>query len=557
MKGAVKIYCVNTGNYHYIGGGSTISELYGLIADLIDFEPICAKVNNRTVGLDFVIFSSLQIEFVSKLTPSGSRVYTRSLCMILHKAIKDIYPNSRLRIEHSVSKGHYCLTQGEELVINADTVMQIKERMMAIVEADMPFIRHEALTKDVIEIFRKNNLMDKVKLLDDNHKIYSTYYTLDGTVDSYYSALAPTSGAISVFNLIPYKGGMLLLSFDANNPSVAVEPIMQEKMYQAFTDQLDFNKVLGINNVGELNAVVAQERAPLLINVAEVMHEKLIAAIAEDIAKRFKKGGAKVVLIAGPSSSGKTTTTKRLGVHLITNLIRPKMISLDDYFLNRENTPLDEYGEYDFESLYSLDLELFNSDLNRLINGEQVVIPKFNFETGSRICNDGNAIKLEDDEILLIEGIHGLNPELTAQIEDKMKYLVYVSALTTLSIDDHNWVPTTDNRLIRRIIRDYKYRGTSASQTIARWASVRRGEEKWIFPFQENADAMFNSSLIFELAAYKKYAYPILSSVPRDTPEYSEANRLIAFLDYFTPINAKQIPATSLLREFLGGSIYE
>lgn len=557
MNSAVEIYCKNTGNYHSVNGGNTLCELYALIADMIGFEPICAKVNNKTVGLDFVIFAPLHIEFVPRTAPSGMRVYTRSLCMILHKAVSDIYPNSKLRIEHSVSKGHYCITHGDNLVINAESVSQIKARMMAIVKEDLPFIRHEALTGDVIEVFRQNNLMDKVQLMETIHRVYSTYYTLGGTVDSYYSALAPSSGAISVFNLIPYKDGMLLLSFDSNNPNQAVEPIEQEKMYRAFTDQLDFNEVLRINNVGELNSIVSNGKAPLLINVAEVMHEKLIAEIAEDIAKRFQQGGAKVVLIAGPSSSGKTTTTKRLGVHLITNLIRPKMISLDDYFLNREDTPIDEFGEYDFESLYSLDLELFNSDLNRLINGERVIIPKFNFETGSRICNDGNAMQLAADEILLIEGIHGLNPELTAHIEDKMKYRVYVSALTTLSIDDHNWVPTTDNRLLRRIIRDYKYRGTSAIQTIARWASVRRGEEKWIFPYQENADAMFNSSLIFELAAYKEYAYPILSGVPRDTPEYSEANRLIAFLDYFTPINTKQIPATSLLREFLGGSIYE
>lgn len=555
MKGTVEIYCVNTAHYHTVSGGDTIGELCGLIADLLDFEPICAKVNNKTVGLDYVIFSAVQIEFVPRTTPSGSRVYTRSLCMILNKAFKELFPSSNLRIEHSISKGHYCLSEGVKFT--AESVTAIKERMMAIVNEDIPFLRHEALTRDVKEIFRTSNLLDKVQLLDSTHKIYTTYYSLGGTVDSYYGALAPSSGAIKVFDLIPYKEGMLLLSFDKENPDKAVAPIPQEKMYRAFTEQLDFTEILGISNIGELNAIVSQERAPLLINVAEVMHEKMIAAIAEDIAERFRRGGAKVVLLAGPSSSGKTTTTKRLGVHLITNLIRPKMISLDDYFVDREHTPLDEYGEYDYESLYALDLELFNSDLNRLINGERVVIPKFNFQTGARICNDANAIKLESDEILLIEGIHGLNPELTAHIEECMKYRVYVSALTTLSIDDHNWIPTTDNRLLRRIIRDYKYRGTSASQTIARWQSVRRGEEKWIFPYQENADAMFNSSLIFELAAFKEYAYPILSSVPRDTPEYSEANRLLTFLDYFTPINSTQIPAASLLREFLGGSIYE
>ena len=381
------------------------------------------------------------------------------------------------------------------------------------------------------------------------------YYTIDGTPDSYYGNLAPSTGYINRFNLIPFKDGALLLSVNPKDISQHKEPVKQEKMFQAFTDYVKLNRIIGLTNVGDLNNAIAGNKASMLINVAEAVHNQRFARIAEQITERYREGGARVVLIAGPSSSGKTTSAMRLSIQLLTNFLVPKKISLDDYFVNREDTPKDADGEYDYESLYALDLKQFNTDLNRLIAGEEVDMPTYDFQSGRRVYK-GNKLKLGENNILLIEGIHGLNPELTKSIPENQKYRVYVSALTTLSIDDHNWVPTTDNRLLRRIIRDHKYRGVSAQQTIARWQSVRRGEDKWIFPYQENADATFNSSLLFELAVMKNYAEPLLRSVPHSTPEYAEAFRLRALLSYFLPLSERDIPSTSLLREFLGGSSF-
>ncbi|MDE6490976.1 MAG: nucleoside kinase, partial [Muribaculaceae bacterium] len=383
----------------------------------------------------------------------------------------------------------------------------------------------------------------------------TVYYRLDGICDSYYGCLAPSTGMLDVFDLIPYKAGMLLLGRDPDNPGMPQKPVEQEKMFRAFTEYTEFNRVVGVGDVGELNDAVARRQSSMLINVAEALHDKKIGRISDDILRHYDEGGARIVMVAGPSSSGKTTFTKRLAIQLMTNLLTPKMISLDDYFVNREMSPRDESGDYDYESLYALDLKQFNADLQALLDGREVELPYYNFELGRREYR-GNRIRLTDNSVLLIEGIHGLNPELTASIDQRMKYRIYVSALTTLSIDDHNWVPTTDNRLLRRIIRDYKYRGVSATETIRRWPSVRRGEEKWIFPYQENADAMFNSSLLFELGVMKEYGEEILKGVPRDVPEYAEAHRLRKFLSYFSPIGDRLIPPTSLLREFLGGSSF-
>jgi uridine kinase len=459
-----------------------------------------------------------------------------------------------LRIEHSISRGYYCRLEGKKTTSD-DVVAQIRSRMQEIVAENIPFVRKEQLTDDVITIFERQGLHDKVQLLKTTHDLYTVYYELGNICDSYYGNLATSTGQIDVFDLIPYKEGMLLLGFDKQNPSQPATPSVQEKMFNAFTEYTSFNRIIGIKNVGELNSATLRGKTSDLINVAEALHEKKIGRISDDITSRYKEGGARIVLIAGPSSSGKTTTTKRLAIQLMTNLLVPKLISLDDYFVDRVNTPLDEDGEYDYESLYALDLEQFNHDLNALLNGEEVALPTYNFERGCREYK-GNTLKLEENSILLIEGIHGLNPDLTSHIDEKMKYKLYVSALTTLSIDDHNWVPTTDNRLLRRIIRDAKYRGVSAESTIKRWPSVRRGEEKWIFPYQENADAMFNSSLLFELGVIKEYGEEVLKHVPRDIPEYGEAIRLRRFLNYFTPISDQVIPHTSLLREFLGGSSF-
>ncbi len=550
----LSIYCTNTGSYIDINGGETLADIFNRLDPKPAFNPICARVNNKTEWLGFRVYSPKQVEFLSSSTPSGHRVYVRSLCMLLYKALSDCYPGTRLRIEHSVSRGYYCrLFKGAEAT--PEVIERLRTRMKELIDADIPFERHERLTKDAIEIFKAQGLNDKVRLLRSVHNLYTAYYSLGDLCDSYYGCLAPSTGHLRGFDLRPYKAGFLLLGHDPQNPMVAQTPSVQEKMYAAFTDYLRFNQVIGVRNVGEQNIAVEEGRSATLINVAEALHVKHIGIIADKITERFNNGGARIVLIAGPSSSGKTTFTKRLGVQLLCNLLEPKMISLDDYFINRDLTPRDEDGDYDFESLYALDLEQFNTDLNRLIAGEEVELPSYNFERGMREYR-GNRIHLNDNSILLIEGIHGLNPELTAGVDEKMKYRVYVSALTTLAIDDHSWVPTTDNRLLRRIIRDHKYRGVNATETIRRWPSVRRGEERWIFPYQENADSMFNSSLIFELAVMKDYAEDLLRNVPHDIPEYGEAWRLRSFLSYFTSIEPDMIPPTSLLREFLGGSSF-
>ena len=554
MTKKMNIFCKNIGAYVSFTGGETLQEIYNRLSDQINISPICARVNNKTEDMNYPVFGPKQVEFLSRESGSGRRVYVRSLCMILYKAICDVMPGVCLRIEHSVANGNYCRLEGKKTLSN-DDVTAIRTRMQEIVAENIPFRRKEELTEDVIKLFERQGLTDKVKLLKHNHDLYTVYYKLDNVCDSYYGNLASTTGQIDVFDLLPYKDGLLLLSFDRKNPSQPAKPTEQEKMFKAFTEYTDFNHIIGIKNVGELNSATLRGKTSDLINVAEALHEKKIGRISDEITSRYKEGGARIVLIAGPSSSGKTTTTKRLAIQLMTNLLVPKLISLDDYFVNRENTPLDEDSEYDYESLYALDLEQFNKDLNALIAGEEVELPYYNFETGQREYR-GNRIKLGENTILLIEGIHGLNPELTAHIEEKMKYKLYVSALTTISIDNHNWIPTTDNRLLRRIIRDSKYRGVSAESTIKRWPSVRRGEEKWIFPYQENADAMFNSSLLFELGVIKEYGEEVLKHVPRNIPEYGEAYRLRCFLNYFTPISDQMIPSTSLLREFLGGSSF-
>lgn len=557
MERNIQIFCKNTGEYMDIAGGETLLEIATRIKDKLKFKPICAHVNNKTEGLKYPIFMPKMIEFFDCTHPSGKRLYIRSLCMILIKAVHDLFPERRLRIEHSISKGYYCVFT-DDSDISEESVANIKTRMNKIVAENIPFCSHNKLTSDVIEKFKSSGNKNNAELLQWSDNLYTTYHQLDDIIDVYYGELAPSTAYISVFDLKKYKNGMLLLPPDLTKQPVApCEPIKQEKLFKAFTDNISFNKIVGVQDVLDLNKVATQEgnEMRMLINVAETLHEKAIGKIADQIAERFHEGGAKVVLIAGPSSSGKTTTTKRLSVQLLANLIRPQMISLDDYFVNRENTPRDETGDYDYESLYALDLEQLNKDITDLIAGKEVALPTYDFTSGKRIYK-GNTLKLTENSVLLMEGIHGLNPELTKAIPDKQKFKVYVSALTTLSLDDHNWVPTTDNRLLRRIVRDYKYRGASALDTISRWQSVRRGEEKWIFPFQENADAMFNSSLIFELGIMKDFAEPILRQVPHNVPEYAEAYRLLRFLSYFKAIKAEQVPSNSLLREFLGGSTF-
>ena len=554
MSDTLKVFCRNIGRYIPITGGMTLADIYTTVSHLVDITPVCARVNNKTEDLSFKVFAPKMVEFLPLGDPASLRCYIRSLCMVLYKAVTEKLPGARLVMEHAVSSGYYFRILGVD-IDPAVTAPMLRETIAGIVARDIPFERKERLTTDVIQIFKRQGLYDKAKLLESLHELYTVYYRLDGICDSYIGNLVPSTGMLSTFDLIPYEEGFLLLGPDPADISRVATPIPQPKLYRAFTDYVRFNNIMGIHNAGDVNAIVEQKSTSMMINVAEALHTKYIGAIADDITARYRNGGSRVVLIAGPSSSGKTTFTKRLAVQLLTNLIRPVMISLDDYFVNRDVTPRDETGDYDFESLYALDLPLFNDHLNRLIAGEEIDLPTYNFELGCRQYN-GNRICLTDNTILLIEGIHGLNPELTRLVDEKMKYRIYVSALTTLSIDDHNWMSTTDNRLLRRIIRDYKYRGTPPLETIRRWPSVRRGEQKWIFPYQENADSMFNSSLLFEMGVMKEEADNVLRSVPRDTPEYAQAYRLRRILACFLPIPAGVIPPTSLLREFLGGSSF-
>ena len=554
----IKIFCLNTRSFIDVEGGLTLMQLAVRLGSDLDFTPICARVNNKTENLAFSIYQPKQVEFLPAESPTGRRVVARSLCMLLYRAVYEINPDLRLRFEHSISKGILCniYDAGQRPFVPDDVfVGRVNEIMRRLVEQNIPFMEREAPTPDVTAIFRRQGLESKALLLDTAAELYTSYYTLDGVADSYYSALAPTTGFLRVFDVVKYHDGLLLLGPDTSNPDLPQQPETQEKMLAAYKEHVLFNRTIKVSDVGQLNVAVRERHTAQLINVAEAMHEKYLGKIAARIAALHAEGGARIVMLAGPSSSGKTTTCKRLGIQLMTNLLTPKMISLDDYFVDRRHTPLDESGDYDYESLYALDLERLNSDLSRLLAGEEINLPTYSFELGERIERH-RPLRLEPDEVLLIEGIHGLNPELTRSLPADKIFKVYVSALTSLSIDDHNWISTTDNRMLRRIVRDHKYRHTSAQETIRRWPSVRRGEEKWIFPYQENADATFNSSLIFELGVMKSYAEPLLRQVPHNSPEYTEAYRLLKFLNYFDSIPADQVPSTSLLREFLGGSSF-
>ena len=551
----VELYIINLDKTIEVEGGVTLLDIANQIKNELGFEPILSRVNNKNEGLHYQVYGPKQVEFLPKESPAGQRVYIHSLCMMLYYAISKTFSGALMRVEHSVSNGLFISIPGVEST--DDNAMVLTAVMRRLVARNIPFEHHVAPIKKAIEIFEEQGLQSKVLLLDTIDNIESTYYTLDNVADNFYGCLAPRTGMIDVFELTAYNGdGFLLKGFDPLNPETVPPTINQPLMYKAFKDHLKFNRIVGVSNVGEMNNVVLHGRPADLINVAETLHTNRLSAISDKIAEKYQAGGARFVLIAGPSSSGKTTTTKRLATQLLTKLLKPVMISLDNYFVDRTKTPRDINGDYDFESLYALDLELLNKDLNRLLNGEEIELPYYCFETGERTYK-GERIRLDENSILLIEGIHGLNNELTPLIPDHMKFRLYVSALTTLSIDNHNWIPTTDNRLLRRIVRDYKYRGISAQETIRRWPSVRRGEEKWIFPHKENADAMFNSSLLFELAVIKEYAEQILSQVPRNCPEYAQAYRLRRFLHYFRQIKPDAIPPTSLLREFLGGSSFK
>ena len=551
----LQIYCKNINKSKSFPIGISLLDVYSGFGLDLPYGPVSAKVNNKVESLTFRLYNSKDVEFQDIRSSSGMRTYVRSLCFVLCKAVEDLYPNGSIVLEHPVSKGYYCRLQLDRTV-GLDDVMRIKQRMKEIIAEDLPFERFEKHTTEVVELFRQKGMMDKVRLLETSGNLYSYYYTLGDTLDYYYGSLLPSTGYIHLFDLVKYYDGLLLQVPNREHPDKLEEVLKQEKMLEVLKEHRRWNQILGIGTVGDFNKACNDGYATELINVSEALQEKRISQIADEIFHRGQKGNpVKLVLISGPSSSGKTTFSKRLSVQLMANGLRPYPISLDDYFVNRVDTPKAENGEYDYESLYALDLEFFNAQLQALLNGEEVELPRFNFNTGIREMS-GKRLRLDENMILILEGIHALNPELTPQIPAESKFMIYVSALTTILLDNHNYIPTTDNRLLRRIIRDFKYRGYSAEETISRWPSVRAGEEKWIFPFQENADVMFNSALLFELAIIKDYAEPILRKVSNNRPEYSEAYRLRKFLEFFVPLQDKELPPTSLLREFLGGSSF-
>lgn len=551
----LQIYCKNTNSTKSFPEGSSLLTIYTGFNLQMPYGPVSAKVNNKVESLDFRVYYNKDVEFLDITSASGMRTYVRSLCFVLVKAVEELYPEGSISLEHPVSKGYYCnlhLDRG----IGLDDVMRIKQKMQEIIHADIPYLRMECHTEEVVRLFRQRGMLDKAKLLETSGQLYSYYYRLGDTVDYYYGSLVPSTGYLHLFDLVKYYDGLLLRIPSRNNPNKLEELVKQEKMLEVFQEYHRWNQILGISTVGDFNIACNSGHATDLINVSEALQEKKIAHIADEITHRNENGErVKLVLISGPSSSGKTTFSKRLSIQLMTNGMRPYPISLDDYFVNREDTPLDENGKHDFESLYALDLPFFEKQLKALLAGEEVELPRFNFTTGKREMSE-KKLRVDEHMILILEGIHALNPALTPNIPAANKYKIYVSALTTILLDNHNYIPTTDNRLLRRIIRDYKYRNYSAEETIARWPSVRAGEDKWIFPYQEYADAMFNSALLFELAVLKENVEPVLRKVPNSCPEYSEAHRLLRFLSYFTPVQDKELPPTSLLREFLGGSSF-
>lgn len=552
MEQKIKIRCKNNNKIILAKRGSTLEDIYSLTGLNIPYGPVSARVNNKVEGLHFCVYQNKDVEYLGLNTPSGIRTYTRSLFMVLCKAVHDLYPGSEVIIDIPISNGYYCnLNLGHK--VEEEDVYKIRNRMSQIIEADLPIQRFESTTEEAIDMFAKLGDEAKVKLLKSSTSLYSVFYVLDDYIDYYYGSMLTKTKEITLFGLELYYDGVLLRIPSVKDPSTLGEIVKQDKMFEVFKEHHRWQNIIGISTVGDFNDAVSKGLATDLVNVSEALQEKKISHIADSISINDK---LKVVLIAGPSSSGKTTFCKRLSIQLLACGIKPIQISLDDYFVNRIDTPKDENGEEDYESLYSLNINLINEQFNALFSGEEVELPKYNFQTGISE-KSGKRIKMYDNNILIVEGIHALNPKLTENIPSEKKFKIYASALTTILLDDHNYIPTTDNRLLRRIVRDYKYRGCSAKDTIHRWPSVRAGENKWIFPYQEEADVMFNTAMLFELAVIKQQAIMILEQVPESCEEYAEAYRLRKFLGYFSPLSNRNLPPTSLLREFLGGSSFK
>ena len=551
MKQMIQIRCKNNKKSQKVEIGSTLFDIFSVFGLQMEYGPVSCKVNNKVEGLHYRVYNNKDVEFLDMTSPSGSRAYTRTLFFVLCKAVQDLYPAHDVIIDIPVSNGFYVDVRFGRPATDED-VDKIRQRMQEIIDAKMPIRRYMVPTEEAIALFEEKGDVEKVKLLKTSGSIYTTYYKIGEYVDFYYGTLLTNTSELYLFGLEKYYDGMLLRIPSVKDPSVLGELTKQDKMFEIFKEHHRWQDILGIRTVGDFNQAVDAGFTTDIININEALQEKKIAKIAEDIANRK---GVKLVLLAGPSSSGKTTSCKRLSIQLAVNGLKPLQISLDDYFVDREKTPKDANGEYDYESIYALDLQLINDQFNALFRGEEVELPKYDFQTG-KSKKSGKKLKMNDNNVLVVEGIHALNPELTAQIPNEQIFRVYASALTTILLDNHNYIPTTDNRLLRRIIRDYKYRGVSAQETIHRWPSVRAGENKWIFPFQENADAMLNTAMLYELAVIKTQAEPLLQQVPENCEEYAEAYRLLKFLKYFKGIPYNNLPPTSLLREFLGGSSF-
>ena len=563
----LQIRCKNNGITKSFPEGCSLLDVYQEFADEIKlpYPVVSAKVNNTSQGLKFRLYQNRDVEFLDAREGSGHRAYVRSLSFVLYKATQDLFPGSKLFIEHSISRGYYCNfrpTPGpspkEGRAVTDEMVERIRQRMQEIIDLDMPFRRTEATTEEAIRVFTDRGFQDKVKLLETSGQLYSDYYTLGDTVDYYYGPLVPSAGYLQVWGLERFEDGMLLRVPDWNRPSQLAEKVDQPKTFEMFAEKTRWDIIMRLSNAGDVNKAIMRGHASELIQVSEALQEKKIVQIAEEIDRRFhrEQDPVRLVLITGPSSSGKTTFCKRLSVQLLACGLRPISFSTDDYFVNRVDTPKLPNGDYDFDNVETVDYRLLEDHLTRLMRGERVEVPEYNFVTGEREYN-GKRLKLASDTVLIIEGIHALNPLLTKQIPDSTKYKVYISALTSISLDDHNWIPTRDNRLLRRIIRDYNKGAYTARETISQWKNVCEAEDQWIFPFQETADVMFNSALNIEFAVLRTHAEIILSSVPKNCPEYSEAHRLLKFIHFFLPVSDQEIPPTSIMREFVGGSSFK
>ncbi|MEA4904638.1 MAG: nucleoside kinase [Petrimonas sp.] len=554
MTDTVRVHCLNTDEYKDVRVGSSLEELIEVFGVKKPYLVANAKVNNKTESLAYQVYRPRRVEYVDISDSSAMRTYVRSLCFVLAKAVDDTLPNAEVYIEHAVSRGYYFNIESD-VEVGEKELLTVKNRMREIIDADIPFVQVEEEIAEVVKLFRENRMEDKALLLETSDDLlYARYSKLDNYIDYYYGCLLPSSGYLRLFDVVPYNGGFLLVVPNRQDP-VELEPVIpQQKLLKVYREHLEFLKISKLDNVGDLNKAIRTNKISEIIQVSEAYQANEIADIAKEITERYNDG-LRVVLISGPSSSGKTTFRKRLEVQLYVNRLKPLGISLDDYFIDRDLTPLDDFGEKDYESLYAIDLELFENQIIALLNEEEIELPSYNFVTGKREFRNRRLV-MDKKSVLIVEGIHALNPKLTEHIARDKKFMIYVSALTSISLDNHNWIPPADNRLLRRIIRDNRYRGYSAQETISRWDSVRRGEEKWIFPYQENADVMFNSAMIYELAAIRRHAEPVLQQVPRAVKEYSEAYRLLKFLRYFNYIGDRELPPTSLLREFLGGSSF-